>query len=90
MLCNLEHRGAVGADKTVGDGAGMLTNLPDKMFRDEFKKISKDLPKENHYGVGMIFLPTSKKEQDKSRQVISKFLEENKLRTEYSASFSSS
>ena len=40
---------AVGADKTVGDGAGMLTNIPDKMFRDEFKKISKDLPKESHY-----------------------------------------
>jgi glutamate synthase (NADPH/NADH) large chain len=79
MLENLEHRGAVGSDKTVGDGAGMLTNLPDKLFRDELKKISKDLPKEGHYGVGMIFLPTSKKEQDKSRKVISKFLEENKL-----------
>ena len=46
---------------------------------NEFKKAGKDLPRENHYGVGMIFLPTSKKEQDKSRQVISKFLEENKL-----------
>ena len=40
MLENLEHRGAVGSDKTVGDGAGMLTNIPDKLFREEFKKIS--------------------------------------------------
>ena len=28
MLENLEHRGAVGADKSVGDGAGILTKLP--------------------------------------------------------------
>ena len=61
MLENLEHRGAVGSDKTVGDGAGMLTNIPDKLFREEFKKTSITLPKENHYGVGMIFLPPAKK-----------------------------
>ena len=38
MLENLEHRGAVGADKTVGDGAGMLTNLPDKCLEMNLKK----------------------------------------------------
>ena len=32
MLENLEHRGAVGADKTVGDGAGILTNIPHLFF----------------------------------------------------------
>ena len=57
MLENLEHRGAVGADKSVGDGAGMLTNIPDKLFREELSDTSIELPKENHYGVGMIFLP---------------------------------
>ena len=57
MLENLEHRGAVGADKTMGDGAGMLTNIPDQLFREEFRKLSKSLPEENSYGVGMIFLP---------------------------------
>ena len=33
MLENLEHRGAVGSDKTVGDGAGILTQIPDEYFR---------------------------------------------------------
>ena len=79
MLENLEHSGAVGADKSVGDGAGMLTNIPDKLFRAEFKKLSKHLPKENNYGVGMIFLPPQKKEQLKSFKIIDKFLKENQL-----------
>ena len=47
MLENLEHRGAVGADKTMGDGAGMLTNIPDQLFREEFRKLSMSLPEEN-------------------------------------------
>ena len=79
MLENLEHRGAVGADKTVGDGAGILTNIPDKMFREEFKKISKQLPNEYDYGVGMIFLPTYRKEQEECFKVINKFIKEDKL-----------
>ena len=32
MLENLEHRGAVGSDKSVGDGAGILTQIPDDFF----------------------------------------------------------
>ena len=32
-LCNLEHRGAIGADPETGDGAGILTQLPDEFFR---------------------------------------------------------
>ena len=83
MLENLEHRGAVGSDKTVGDGAGMLTNIPDKLFREEFKKTSITLPKENHYGVGMIFLPPSKKESDRCIKVIKKYTRENKLELFY-------
>ena len=79
MLENLEHRGAVGADKSVGDGAGMLTNIPDKLFREEFKRISKHLPDEYDYGVGMIFLPSFKKEQEKSLKIINNFIKENKL-----------
>ena len=57
----------------------MLTNIPDKLFRAEFKKLSKHLPKENNYGVGMIFLPPQKKEQLKLFKIIDKFLKENQL-----------
>src|SRR5258708_13094997 len=33
VLCNLEHRGAAGADPDTGDGAGILTHIPDAFFR---------------------------------------------------------
>ena len=33
VLCNLEHRGAAGADPDTGDGAGILTQIPDAFFR---------------------------------------------------------
>ncbi|HEY0937318.1 MAG TPA: hypothetical protein VGD91_26710, partial [Trebonia sp.] len=32
VLCNLEHRGAAGADPDTGDGAGILTQVPDAFF----------------------------------------------------------
>jgi len=35
ILCNLDHRGAVGADPLMGDGAGMLIQIPDQFFREE-------------------------------------------------------
>ena len=38
MLENLEHRGAVGSDKSVGDGAGILTQIPDEYFREVLLK----------------------------------------------------
>ena len=32
ILCNLDHRGAVGADPLMGDGAGLLAQIPDQYF----------------------------------------------------------
>ena len=32
ILCNLEHRGAVGGDMKTGDGAGMLLQMPHQFF----------------------------------------------------------
>ncbi|CAB4937318.1 unannotated protein [freshwater metagenome] len=53
-LDNLEHRGAEGADVTTGDGAGILTQVPDAFFR---AVCDVDLPEPGQYGVGMCFLP---------------------------------
>ena len=61
MLENLEHRGAVGADKSVGDGAGILTQIPDQFFRELLSKSKIKLPTFGHYGVAMIFFPKEKK-----------------------------
>ncbi|MEY3640172.1 MAG: Ferredoxin-dependent glutamate synthase 1, partial [Pseudomonadota bacterium] len=57
ILENLDHRGAVGADKLMGDGAGILIQLPDALYREEMAKQGVNLPAQGEYGVGMVFLP---------------------------------
>jgi glutamate synthase (NADPH/NADH) large chain len=57
ILKNLDHRGAVGADPLMGDGAGILIQIPDQYFRDEMAKQGVELPPPGEYGVGMVFLP---------------------------------
>ena len=57
ILKNLDHRGAVGADKLMGDGAGILIQIPDQYYRDAMSKQGVSLPPPGEYGVGMVFLP---------------------------------
>jgi glutamate synthase (NADPH/NADH) large chain len=57
ILENLEHRGAVGADPLMGDGAGILIQMPDEFYRAEMVKQGVALPPLGEYGVGMVFLP---------------------------------
>src|ERR1700761_3459459 len=57
ILENLDHRGAVGADKLMGDGAGILIQVPDQLYREEMAKQGVELPPLDEYGVGMVFLP---------------------------------
>ncbi len=57
ILRNIDHRGAVGADPLMGDGAGITIQIPDNFFRKETKKIGIELPRVGEYGVGMVFLP---------------------------------
>ena len=57
ILENLDHRGAVGADALMGDGAGILLQVPDLLFREEMAKQGVTLPPAGEYGVGMVFLP---------------------------------
>ena len=57
ILENLDHRGAVGADKLMGDGAGILIQLPDALYREEMSLQGVALPPPGEYGVGMVFLP---------------------------------
>ncbi len=57
ILKNLEHRGATGYDPLLGDGAGILIQIPGAFFREEMAKQGISLPPAGEYGVGMIFLP---------------------------------
>ncbi|HEX2888633.1 glutamate synthase large subunit, partial [Vineibacter terrae] len=61
ILVNLDHRGAVGADPLVGDGAGCMIQMPDKLLRDWARREGVDLPPPGQYAVAMCFLPQDEK-----------------------------
>src|SRR5437588_4496812 len=57
ILCNLEHRGAVGADPRAGDGAGILVQIPHAFFKRKAAEIGFQLPEPGDYAIGALFLP---------------------------------
>ena len=66
-LCQMQHRGALGAETNSGDGAGLLIQIPDRLYREE---VDFDLPPAGFYATGIAFLPNSSMEAD---EVISQF-----------------
>jgi len=56
-VINLTHRGAVDADAKTGDGAGVLTQIPARLFAREVEQLGAHLDSPDDLGVGMIFLP---------------------------------
>ncbi len=62
-LCNLEHRGATGAEANTGDGAGILVQVPDRFLREV---AGFELPAAGHYAVGLAFLPVDDEERNKA------------------------
>src|SRR5215469_6807216 len=57
ILCNLEHRGAVGADPRAGDGAGILVQIPHAFFDAAASRLGFRLPGPGEYAVGALFMP---------------------------------
>ena len=76
MLENLTHRGAVGADPLVGDGAGMLVQIPDTFFREECATLGIDLPAPGAYAVGHIFMPRDAEKRAEIQGIIGNVLAE--------------
>src|SRR3954471_16482745 len=72
VLVNLEHRGATGADKETGDGAGILLQMPHAFLAAECGKVGIALPPAGCYGAGMVFLPPS----EAGREAIFRLFEE--------------
>ncbi len=66
ILANLDHRGAVGADPLLGDGAGILMQIPDPLYRRWATDAGLTLPPPGHYAVAMCFLP----QNDRAREFI--------------------
>ncbi|MBP1859096.1 glutamate synthase large subunit [Rhizobium herbae] len=70
ILENLTHRGAVGADPLMGDGAGILVQIPDRFFREEMALQGVTLPKAGDYAVGYLFMPQDEAQIAHFKQVI--------------------
>ena len=77
ILNNLTHRGAVGADPTLGDGAGLLLQIPDLFLREECKKNQVILPKAGSYAVAQVFFPNDKALLKYCENLFETILEEN-------------
>jgi len=79
-LRNLDHRGATGADPMVGDGAGILTQVPDAFLREVTAELGFELPAAGCYAVGVAFLPLDVTERAETVQAIEKLAHEEGLR----------
>ena len=76
ILKNLLHRGACGSEENTGDGVGILIQKPHKFFVRECKAIGIELPEQEQYGAGLVFLPTDAEQADRCQQIISVIVEE--------------
>ena len=75
MNCCMEHRGGVGYEKNSGDGAGILTGLPHKLF-DEFANAElRTALRPRNYGVGIIFFPNDPRERSIAKQIFADMTE---------------
>ncbi len=57
ILLNIDHRGAVGADPKLGDGCGILTQIPHAFFAEECSRLGFELPETGRYAIGQFFMP---------------------------------
>ncbi|EXJ24444.1 Glutamate synthase [NADPH] large chain [Alkalibacterium sp. AK22] len=73
LLTHLDHRGGQGSDPDTGDGSGIMTQIPDKLFKKLLPQF--DLPEEGQYAVGMLFFSqndTRQEEWEKEIQQIAR------------------
>jgi len=76
ILENLTHRGATGYDPLLGDGAGILIQMPDAFLRAEAAKLGIKLPAVGAYGCGNIFLPRSANGQAACESAVARVVHE--------------
>src|SRR3954462_2554977 len=75
-LHNLDHRGAAGSEPNSGDGAGILTQIPDALLR---ASVDFELPPLGEYSVGIAFLPTDENERSARMDAVTKIADEEGL-----------
>ncbi len=76
VLLNMDHRGAISADNSTGDGAGLLMQIPHDFITRVLKMPVGDLGK---YGTGLVFLPKDETEAEFCLNVLTKHIENEGL-----------
>jgi glutamate synthase domain-containing protein 1 len=79
VLLNLTHRGACGCDPETGDGAGILIQIPHKLFARECASLGFTLPPGGEYGVGMTFLPVEPHQRLSCEGILERIIREEGL-----------
>lgn len=76
ILANLTHRGATGYDPKLGDGAGILIQMPDAFMRKEATKLGIHLPEVGSYACGTAFLPQTKNGREACESIVARIIHE--------------
>ncbi len=80
VLLNMTHRGAVGSDRNSGDGAGILTSLPQRFLERVAKRdLGIELPPRGRYSAGIVFLPRDPTHRDCCRAGMERIIAEEGL-----------
>src|ERR1700681_579569 len=79
ILINLTHRGACGCDPETGDGAGVLIQIPHRVFQREAATLGFTLPAAGEYGVGMVFMPVERHERLVTEGILERIVREEGL-----------
>ncbi|MGY6571023.1 MAG: glutamate synthase central domain-containing protein, partial [Salinarimonas sp.] len=79
ILRNIDHRGAVGADPKMGDGCGMLVQIPHRFFAAECAKLGIWLPEPGEYGVAQLFMPRDEEGYAKVVEIVEKVVADEGL-----------
>ncbi len=76
ILRHMTHRGACGCEENTGDGAGMLTGIPDAFLRKVARQdLGIDLPEQGRYAAGLVFLPTDPEQREYCRQAVNEMID---------------
>ncbi|PIQ82577.1 MAG: glutamate synthase large subunit [Candidatus Omnitrophica bacterium CG11_big_fil_rev_8_21_14_0_20_64_10] len=78
-VCCVTHRGAVSADAKTGDGAGIQTQIPRKLFARELRKLGVAEEKVKTLGVGVFFFPQDPGDRSAAKGIVDRIIKERKL-----------
>ncbi len=76
VLRNMKHRGGCGCERNTGDGAGMLTALPDQFLRRVTAEcFHRSLPARSGFGAGLVFLPVDAEQRQRCKEIVNGLIE---------------